>query len=322
MRPAPEAGALSSELRGHRTVALYPCTDPGVNADASLCYNASALILEGIEQSEADLSAQEPPTQAGSRLPQEDGLERWAQCSQGAPPQGPAAAHRIGRQVGSGLAATRRRQRRILTTLGRSVASQGESAPARSGLSASLLSGTALGVAVGYPVLLSERSFIRTVRPGCRQENREGCTAEPGPPMHARMLSPTVADDRGRLGHHSRRPSADSRPGVGGCTRGGGDASGAESMPEGSLCEPVSDSDVADVGTDTPPLIRRVLVYPIRLYQRTARFRPAVCRYHPTCSEYMAQALLKHGPVRGLGLGLWRIVRCNPWAAGGEDPVP
>jgi len=68
--------------------------------------------------------------------------------------------------------------------------------------------------------------------------------------------------------------------------------------------------------------MRRLCIVVIRLYQRTARFRPPVCKFTPTCSEYTAQAIEKHGVIRGLALGVWRILRCNPWASGGEDPVP
>lgn len=46
------------------------------------------------------------------------------------------------------------------------------------------------------------------------------------------------------------------------------------------------------------------------------------CRYTPTCSHYMLQALNVHGPVKGLALGLKRISRCHPWGGEGYDPVP
>jgi len=46
------------------------------------------------------------------------------------------------------------------------------------------------------------------------------------------------------------------------------------------------------------------------------------CRFHPSCSSYMEQALRQHGAFKGLGLGLWRILRCNPFGRGGYDPVP
>ena len=49
---------------------------------------------------------------------------------------------------------------------------------------------------------------------------------------------------------------------------------------------------------------------------------PPSCRVTPACSEYGRQALLKHGPIKGLLLTLWRILRCNPWGGSGYDPVP
>lgn len=46
------------------------------------------------------------------------------------------------------------------------------------------------------------------------------------------------------------------------------------------------------------------------------------CRYQPTCSSYMLIALKKHGPFKGLWLGLKRIGRCHPFGGSGYDPVP
>ena len=67
---------------------------------------------------------------------------------------------------------------------------------------------------------------------------------------------------------------------------------------------------------------RRLVVLCIRAYQSTAPMRPAVCRFHPTCSEYAAQCVLKHGLFAGVALGIRRILRCNPLSSGGYDPVP
>jgi putative membrane protein insertion efficiency factor len=68
-------------------------------------------------------------------------------------------------------------------------------------------------------------------------------------------------------------------------------------------------------------LSRRVFIAPIRLYQKTARFRPPVCRFTPSCSEYTAQAIARYGVMKGILLGTWRIMRCNPFSRGGHDPV-
>jgi len=67
--------------------------------------------------------------------------------------------------------------------------------------------------------------------------------------------------------------------------------------------------------------VRRLCIGLIRLYQRTARFRPPVCRFVPSCSEYTAQAIEKYGVIKGVALGCWRLLRCNPFGRGGYDPV-
>jgi len=49
---------------------------------------------------------------------------------------------------------------------------------------------------------------------------------------------------------------------------------------------------------------------------------PRACRFWPSCSEYAIGAVRTHGLAAGMLLGMWRILRCNPWNAGGVDPVP
>ena len=71
-------------------------------------------------------------------------------------------------------------------------------------------------------------------------------------------------------------------------------------------------------------------IFIIRAYQKTLSpdhgffkfLKPyGFCRFHPTCSEYAAQSLEKHGFLKGGVKALWRVLRCNPWNKGGHDPV-
>lgn len=45
------------------------------------------------------------------------------------------------------------------------------------------------------------------------------------------------------------------------------------------------------------------------------------CKYYPSCSEYTKQAIIKYGALKGSALGIWRIIRCNPFSKGGYDPL-
>ena len=68
--------------------------------------------------------------------------------------------------------------------------------------------------------------------------------------------------------------------------------------------------------------VRRAFVLPIRLYQKLiSPLMPPACRYTPSCSEYAAQAIERHGVVRGILKGAWRVMRCNPFGGSGHDPV-
>lgn len=71
-------------------------------------------------------------------------------------------------------------------------------------------------------------------------------------------------------------------------------------------------------------LASRGLLKAVRYYQRALSPRKPVptCRFTPTCSEYAAQAIERHGALRGGWLATWRVLRCNPLVPGGFDPVP
>lgn len=69
--------------------------------------------------------------------------------------------------------------------------------------------------------------------------------------------------------------------------------------------------------------MRKLLIFLVKIYQRViSPALPGSCRYYPTCSTYMIDALKKFGPVLGLVMGICRIFRCNPFVRGGVDPVP
>lgn len=70
-------------------------------------------------------------------------------------------------------------------------------------------------------------------------------------------------------------------------------------------------------------MLTKFFVFLIGVYQKyVSPLMPRTCKYYPTCSEYARQAFLIHGPLKGLLLASWRLLRCNPFSLGGYDPVP
>ncbi len=67
----------------------------------------------------------------------------------------------------------------------------------------------------------------------------------------------------------------------------------------------------------------KAMIFCIRLYQRLlSPLLGAHCRFQPTCSQYAIEALRRHGLFMGSCYAVWRILRCQPFCAGGYDPVP
>ena len=70
--------------------------------------------------------------------------------------------------------------------------------------------------------------------------------------------------------------------------------------------------------------MKKICICLIKMYRkyRSPLKRHGTCIFYPTCSEYAIQAYEKYGFIKGTGLTIWRILRCNPFSEGGYDPVP
>jgi putative membrane protein insertion efficiency factor len=68
--------------------------------------------------------------------------------------------------------------------------------------------------------------------------------------------------------------------------------------------------------------MRKAVIASLRFYKRfLSPYLPSACRFQPTCSEYMLEAVSKYGVLRGVSLGTRRLLRCHPFHQGGFDPV-
>ena len=116
------------------------------------------------------------------------------------------------------------------------------------------------------------------------------------------MCATTARDDH-HGHHHHRRPVTDALPGDG------------------------SPVEVDAYGLPVIPTRRGPLTTPalwlIRGYKRyLSPALPPSCRFYPTCAAYGYEAIARYGILRGGGLTVWRVLRCNPFTRGGIDPVP
>lgn len=70
-------------------------------------------------------------------------------------------------------------------------------------------------------------------------------------------------------------------------------------------------------------IVKSIFIFPVKVYQWfISPLLGPRCRYQPTCSHYMIQAIEEWGPIKGIWLGLKRIGSCHPWGGHGHDPVP
>lgn len=70
-------------------------------------------------------------------------------------------------------------------------------------------------------------------------------------------------------------------------------------------------------------MFKKLALLLVKFYQLAIRpLLPNACRYTPSCSAYATEAIQKYGAIKGLWLGLKRILRCHPWGGHGYDPVP
>ena len=68
--------------------------------------------------------------------------------------------------------------------------------------------------------------------------------------------------------------------------------------------------------------MKTVFIYAIRAYQLAiSPFLPPSCRFHPTCSQYGAEAFEKYGSLKGAWLAVKRVAKCHPFHPGGLDPL-
>jgi putative membrane protein insertion efficiency factor len=69
-------------------------------------------------------------------------------------------------------------------------------------------------------------------------------------------------------------------------------------------------------------MFRKIVIGTIDFYRNfISPLTSPSCRFYPTCSSYTRQAVIKHGVLKGVLMGVWRILRCHPFHPGGYDPV-
>jgi putative membrane protein insertion efficiency factor len=86
-------------------------------------------------------------------------------------------------------------------------------------------------------------------------------------------------------------------------------------------------SFIGDLRQFSTDFMTRILLATLAFYRRWISpalhsLSPGGCKFLPSCSEYASIAIATHGPLRGVLLAFWRLLRCHPFTRGGLDPVP
>ena len=69
-------------------------------------------------------------------------------------------------------------------------------------------------------------------------------------------------------------------------------------------------------------MLKKIILKLISIYRFFSKMTPPTCRFEPTCSKYTYDCIEKFGILRGIYLGIKRVLKCHPYHKGGYDPVP
>ena len=169
------------------------------------------------------------------------------------------------------------------------------------------------------PAAAIER-FPKSIRSGDAPHVSSVCRLQPaGPRRSAHRLHRAQGARQGRGAQPHQTPPARGRPAGTGIIE--SRVVNRIQSPAQSTALPVHRTS----GRGSPSVyqVRKFLVLLLAGYKSLiSPLLPSACRFYPTCSQYMREAIEVHGPARGIWLGLKRLGRCHPFHEGGVDPVP
>ena len=146
-----------------------------------------------------------------------------------------------------------------------------------------------------------------------------GLAAAPQPDLRPGRLHDSPSPRQSRLSQSHPAPDSRSTPSAV-CPTSSGLAHRDQSPAGGGECPLCRSRTRIGQANHALGAALRLLVRGYQLF--LSPMLPSACRFHPTCSVYMSHAIERHGPWRGVWLGLKRLGKCHPWHPGGIDPVP